>query len=263
MKIILTEILLFIGLIGICQEIPRDRYLRSSYNDEIWGNVWLQIDTLIGDTITYNSKSDRFLKKSKEGVILIDGHKMGGMGTPCGCEPRPHGYWIERYRNGELKEQGRYFCNRKIGTWTYYHENGQISKVENFVEPYLEMLTRHGNKWDTLKKYFLLEGPYLEYYPNGQLKVEGNYEIVEEYSKTDTIFTFDPDTYEEIIEIVEGEFWIPRSKKSKYWNTYSENGDILSHEFYKLRTWENENIRSIESRYWEVFGKIFTNEKKE
>jgi len=263
MKFILTKITLFICTIGICQEVPKERYLEKYFTDEVKGIVRILIDSENGDTITYISRSGRYLKKSIEGVILIDGHKMGGMGSACGCEPTPHGYWIERYRNDKLKEQGRYFCNRKIGTWIYYHENGKISKVENFAKPYIEMLTSFEYNWDTLlKRYYLLEGPYLEYYPNGQLKVEGTYEIIEEYSKTDTIFRFDLDKYEEKIELVEGDFWIPRSKRSNNWYTYSQNGEVLSHEFYDLKTFEDKNIRPIESRYWEIFEKIFANKKK-
>lgn len=263
MKIIITPILLFVSLAGISQEIPRDRYLIKTFSDEILGPVWMQIDTVIGDTMVYHLRSGRYVKKSREGVLLIDGHKWGGMTTTYGCEPMPHGYWIERYRNGELKEQGRYFCGQKTGTWIHYYENGQISKVENRVEPYLEMLTRPDNDWGPLKRYSLLEGPYLEYYPSGQLKIEGTYEIVEEYATTDTIFTANPETYEKIAQIIEGEFWIPRSKKSRVWNYYSENGAILSHEIYAIKTGAGEKIRSIESRYWEIFKAIFNTEKNE
>ena len=233
--------------------------------DTIHEYTFIQIDTINGDTAKYFKKSDRYVEVSKEGITLIDGHKLGGMGTVCGCEPIPHGYWIERYRNGSLKEQGRYFCNRKIGTWISYYQNGRIKKIENYKRPYLEMFTRYEMPWDTLKTKFLLEGPYLEYYSNGQLKIEGKFEIIEEFSTVDTIYTFDAETYEPIKKIVKGEFWIPKSRKSGYWNMYSEKGELISNEYYDLKIWEDDKIRDIESRYWEIIYKIvkLNEDKKE
>lgn len=216
----------------------------------------IRIDTINGDTAKYFKKSNRYVEINMEGVLIVEGHKIGGMGTLCGCEITPHGYWIERYENGSLKEQGRYSCNRKIGTWISYYENGRIRKIENYKPPYLEMFTRHGLPADTLKTRFLLEGPYLEYYSNGQLKVDGNFKIVEEFSTVDTIYTFDPETYEVIGNIVNGKFWIPKSKKTGHWNVYAENGELISHHFYELKTWKDDNIRDIETRYWDLIREI-------
>ena len=127
------------------------------------------------------------------------------------------------------------------------------------------MFTRHGMPWDTLKTNFLLEGPYLEYHSNGQLKIEGKFEIVEELSTVDTIYTFDSETYEPISNVVKGEFWIPRSRKSGYWNLYSENGELISNEYFELKTWKDDKIRRVESRYWDIINEItkFNEEKKE
>lgn len=45
--------------------------------------------------------------------------------------------------------------------------------------PYLAFLTEPGEPWDTLKNSsYLRSGPYAEYYPNGRVKVEGQYKIV-------------------------------------------------------------------------------------
>ena len=127
------------------------------------------------------------------------------------------------------------------------------------------MFTRYEMPWDTLKTKFLLEGPYLEYYSNGQLKIEGKFEIIEEFSTVDTIYTFDAETYEPIKKIVKGEFWIPKSRKSGYWNMYSEKGELISNEYYDLKIWEDDKIRDIESRYWEIIYKIvkLNEDKKE
>lgn len=266
MKKTIPIILILISQICNAQIAPIKKWHITKHNqDTIHDYFLIRIDTIIGDTAKYFKQSDRYVELSKDGIIIVDGHKYGGMGTVCGCELVPHGYWIERFRNGSLKEQGRYFCNKKIGTWTSYFENGRIKKVENYKRAYLEMFTRTGMPWDTPKKDFLLEGPYLEYHSNGQLKIEGKFEIVEEFSAVDTIYSFDSETYEPIPSVIEGEFWIPRSKKSGYWNTYSENGELISHDFYDLKTWKDDKIRNIESRYWDIIYEItkYNEEKKE
>jgi len=247
-----TAIIATLILIAQVCNAQIDRWHLSKTNqDSIYGYIRIMVDTIKGDTAKYHQKTGRYLEISKEDIVLIDGHKMGGMGTKCGCEPLPHGYWIEKYRNGHLKEQGRYLCSKKIGTWIFYHENGQIKKVENYKNPYIDIFTED-TIFGNLRTDFLLEGPYLEYYPNGQLKTEGKYEIIEEFSGIDTIYTFDMDTYEPISHVVRGQFWIPKSKKSGFWNHYSESGELISHQLHELKTWKDDKIRSIESRYWDI-----------
>lgn len=262
MRFAWIALLLWTSKVAVAQSPANKASLMERYY--IYGNrefVEKTIHPVTGDTLWQFMTTGRYLKKSKEGVVLIDGHKWGGMGTRCGCEPREDGYWIERYENGNLKLQGRYDCGHKIGTWTYYHENGQMAKVESLKQPYPEMLTNEVG-WDTLKRYYLPEGSYLEYYANGQLKVDGMYEIVEAFSATDTLFSFDTITYELKEEIIAGEFWIPRSRKTRVWTYYDENGHITAMESYERSPWRDEKIRPLESRYWEVIGNILKEEKK-
>ena len=267
MKIAISILLILISQICNSQVTPIRRWHITEHNqDSIHEYYLIQIDTINGDTAKYFKKSNRYVEKSKEGITLVEGQLLGGMGSVCGCESRPHGYWIERYRNGSLKEQGRYFCNRKIGNWTSYYDNGRIKKIENYKRPYLEIFTKPGMPWDTLKTNFLLEGPYLEYYSNGQLKIEGKFEIIEEFTTVDTIYTFDTEAYEPIGSIVKGEFWIPKSRKSGYWNVYSEKGELISNEYYKLEIWKDDKIRDIETRHWDIIQEIIKfnkNKKKE
>lgn len=263
MKITISILLILISQIGNAQSIPiKQWHVTKIHRDSIYENVHICIDTIIGDTAKHFIKLGKYVELSKEGRLLVDGYKLGGMGTVCGCEPIPHDYWIERYRNGNLKQQGRYFCNRKIGVWTSYYKNGKIKKIENHERTYMEIFTKQGMP-GKLKKGFLLEGPYLEYYPNGQMKVEGRFEIVEEFTTIDTIFTYDSETYEPIATVVEGEFWIPKSKKSGYWNSYSENGELTSHQYFKLTTWKDNNIRNIEARYWDIIQELINSNKEE
>jgi antitoxin component YwqK of YwqJK toxin-antitoxin module len=218
-----------------------------------FGYIITEIDTIIGDTAKYFTKSNRYIETNRKGITIVDGHQLGGMGTKCGCEPMSNGYWIERYDNGNLKAQGKYDCSRKSGTWIYYHGNGQVKKIENYKKPYIDIFTNEKIGLDTLKNNYLLEGPYLEYYQNGTLKTDGKYEIVEEYSETDTLYTVDVETYELIKEVTVGNFWIPKSKKHGIWNEYSKEGKLISHQFYKL---DKDKTRNIESRYWDLIKKL-------
>ena len=209
----------------------------------------IEIDETTGDT----SKlfRNRYVEVSSHGVLLVEGHVLGGLGTVCGCEPLPHGYWIERFRNGKLKAQGKYHCNQKEGTWTYYYENGNIKKIESYHQAYSVPLYQLAATFqESLKDYFLLDGPYLEYYPNGQLKVDGQYKIMEEYSNTDTLFTIDSETYERIPTIIQGDFWIPKSKKVGYWHYYNAQGASISYQ--KVDLTKQKNVRTIDSRYMQL-----------
>lgn len=55
------------------------------------------------------------------GVIESEGNRIGGV------EGERTGYWIEYYKNGETRAEGEMKDGFKIGTWTYYDENGLVS----------------------------------------------------------------------------------------------------------------------------------------
>lgn len=211
------------------------------------------LDTLTLDSLIVNADIWQTTIKTKENIEISKGSMVGGMGSECGCEPEPHGLWIKRYRNGNFKEIGEYFCNTKKGTWTYFHENGNLMKTETYALPYLEFITTHEQPWDTLKNTYLLQGLYAEYYPNGQLKVEGKYEIIEAYSETDTVITFDPDTYVEIKTPNKGSFWLPKSVKTGVWKWVDENGKLSKIERFDPLWYEDKRFRPIANRYFELF----------
>lgn len=227
---------------GRLKELKRERLL------------FVYLDTLTQDTLFVNNEIGQRIIKSKENVEISRGSVFGGMGSACGCEPRPHGLWIKRHRNGNYKEIGEYYCNRKKGTWIYYHENGNLKRYETYESPYLEWLTEQGQPWDTLKRNsYLLSGLYAEYYANGKLKEEGRYEIIEEFSETDTLTTFDPYIYEEVTTILKGAFWIPKSVKSGVWVWSDENGNLVRVEIFEHPWHKNSKYRPIASRYYELF----------
>lgn len=215
---------------------------------------WKFSDSL-GNTQYYTNLSRRYILQNKVGEIIIDGEKTGGMGTNCGCEPKPNGIWIERYDNGSTKEIGEYECGIKIGLWTYFFDNGKIKKIEELQKPYLELFTQNHFDWDTLSSREVFRvGIYREYHKNGQLKIEGTYELVEVFSTSSYKIQVDPDTYEELRIPIKGEFWLPKSVKNGFWNEYDENGKILNHKEYKI-SYDFVTIRPIENRYIEIINK--------
>jgi antitoxin component YwqK of YwqJK toxin-antitoxin module len=217
-------------------------------------SVYLNEWTL--DTLFENHENRQRIVKSKENVEISRGSISGGMfwNGQCGCDVKPYGLWINRYRNGNLKEIGEYYCNQKKGTWTYYYENGNLKKYETYDSPYLKTLTEVGQPWETLHDSpYLLSGPYAEFYANGKLKEEGRYEIIEEFSETDTVIIFDPETYEETKVAIEGPFWLPKSMKTGRWKWGDENGNLIRVEDIKPLWYDNPKYRSIASRYYELF----------
>ena len=67
-----------------------------------------------------------------------------------------NGWYQEFYTNGNLKEAGRKAKDDEIGNWKYWNEEGILIKECHFDE---------GS----------LKGPYLEYHPNGVVKLSGHY----------------------------------------------------------------------------------------
>lgn len=45
-----------------------------------------------------------------------------------------HGKYSSAYTNGQIKEQGNYFKNKKVGEWVYFSENGALEKKKNYPE---------------------------------------------------------------------------------------------------------------------------------
>lgn len=74
----------------------------------------------------------------------------------------PHGLYTSWYETGQLKEQGNYDWNKKIGPWIEWNEEGT-----RIVE---------ANYWDGK-----LHGMYIERYPDNTLKVLVNYKNGKKY----------------------------------------------------------------------------------
>ena len=234
--------------IAVCQEhIEWNRYKELSRDE----NHTVYLDTINGDTLHEYFRWEERSLISKEGIEIFKGSLFGGMGTECGCVPKPNGYWIKRYRSGGLMEVGEYRCNRKIGTWTFYYENGGFRKIESYQTPYSKFLLDASLPDDTLKNPYLLNGSYSEYYPNGSIKTVGQYEIIEELRNTDTTLLFDPATYEDVLLIKHGRFWAPISVKSGLWKEFGEDGVLITATYIDPIS-DYDKFRPLEFRYYEL-----------
>ena len=210
----------------------------------------MYLDPIQLDTFHANNYSDQYYMISLGGVELMRGSTYGGMGTRCGCVPRPHGQWLARYRNGALKETGVYDCNWKTGTWIYYYENGNIAKVETWVYPYFEFATE--SAWPNAfgARENLLKGDYIEYYDNGKPKIEGKYEIVEVHNQIDSIIRFNPHTYEDIKIPIDGKYWVRKSVKVGIWKEFQWDGSLIKMEEFNPFYKDDIRIRPIGNNYY-------------
>jgi|GEM_PF-7128266 len=212
-------------------EIKEDEFILDTINYPNGYQILQKIEKQTGDTITHDQFTGEFKKVSKEGILLIE----GSYSNQCG-DPRKHSHWIERYRDGQYKSIGSYYCSQQIGTWIYYSESGNISKIENYDHAY-ELA--NGNVHHSAGSPILLSGQYTEYHDNGTKKIEGQYTILEKYFPTDTIHKINYDTYEEYTEVIEGNSWRPESVKSGRWITYDNAGKMIN---IDIKTPPAENI---------------------
>lgn len=256
MSKIFTTFLLIFGAINnvFCQERTDLRGFKV-LKEDIFAGHFVYLDTLTLDTLHWNIENDERILVSKEGVELVHGYLFGGMGTICGCEVQPHGLWVRKYRNGHLQEVGEYECNKRVGTWTYFYDNGNISLVETYKMPYSDI--NNVFRLDTLKSRLPLRtGLYTEYYSNGKRKTEGRYEIIEAFSTSDTLETINPTNYVLEKTPVSGSFWHPKSIKIGIWNTFDEKGDVIKTEDYRFMSSKDEKQRLIINRYLELIEQL-------
>lgn len=246
-----TNILSLFCFILVCvlrsygQENVHMRYIINSKQISN-GDFCVYVDTLTLDTLfeDYSIEPWLILLKTKDNIELLRGALYGGMGTKCGCTPLPNGLWVKRYRNGHLKEMGEYDCNKKKGTWLYYHENGNLKIRETYKLPYLTPLVRY----DFGNTKYLLNGLYSEYYENGVLKLEGKYVIAEEFSSIDTLLTVQSETHELLRTPIIGSFWNPKSIKIGIWKEMDEKQKRVKKENFQPFKDSNKKYRPIENR---------------
>ncbi|MBK7243873.1 MAG: hypothetical protein IPH98_08435 [Saprospiraceae bacterium] len=79
---------------------------------------------------------------------------------------------IEYHPNGKKRGKGNLEEGRKIGTWTYYYENGQKESEGKYGIYTYER--EHGDLY-----FYHKQGMWKYYYPNGTLKAYGTYDNIQ------------------------------------------------------------------------------------
>lgn len=81
----------------------------------------------------------------------------------AGRPGRERGVWSYWYRNGQLRERGRYVAFHRAGVWTQWYLNGQIAnRGERVRDPEQRASVRHGE--------------WTEWHENGDLASRGVYD---------------------------------------------------------------------------------------
>jgi hypothetical protein len=78
----------------------------------------------------------------------------------------PNGQYRSWYENGQLKENGFYRWNRKIGTWIKWDEKGNRQEEISYIDGGYD--SKRGD-------YSTINGQYIEWYPNNTVKTIGHY----------------------------------------------------------------------------------------
>jgi antitoxin component YwqK of YwqJK toxin-antitoxin module len=124
--------------------------------------------------------------------------------------------WTSYYTNGQIKTEGFYESNQAVGTWRHYYSNGQLAKTYAFVKVETDSVTANCRK-----------GPYEEYYPNGRVKITGNYTVTFDsigiyqsiYDSTGNVIHYETCRY-------------PVSRHSGTWLYYKPTGELQRKETY-------------------------------
>lgn len=217
----------------------------TNYIDSLLGNicVWENIEEGTKEIMFHGG----YILKDNLDNIIADGNKSGD----CGCQPIANGFWVFYYQNGKIKEQGSFDCGEKVNTWITFYKNGSIKQVKTFKKPYSASFVRQfGDTLNLRRIKPMKHGQFLEYYENGQLMMSGQYDIIHLKSTSDSIVILDNETYDKTYEIIEGEFWLPKSIKIGTWKYYDIGGNIEKIENFKR---EEYDWRELDYKYWELF----------
>lgn len=124
--------------------------------------------------------------------------------------------WTSYYTNGQIKTEGFYESNQAVGTWRHFYSNGQLAKTYTIEKVDMDSVTAHCKK-----------GPYEEYYPNGQMKMSGNFTIT-----SDSIGNFRPvyDSMGNVTHYITCR--MPTSRPSGIWLYYKVTGELERKEIY-------------------------------
>jgi len=194
------------------------------------------LDTLSNDSILISR--DRYIRQDQHGLIIEDLNYAKLNSVSCDDEgPKLTGYWTKYYKSGEINEIGKIVCNKKIGEWLYFYKSGQIKKFEKYEK--VDIIDSNPNVG-------YLNGSYLEYHPNGKIKVSGSYRIIEEKVEYEIV---NIETYKIQKKCCN---WILKSIKTGQWTEYNDRGEIIKIEEFNLSVQESQNLRELADRYLEI-----------
>lgn len=157
------------------------------------------------------------------------------------AQDQPNGPYQEFYDSGELKKEGHYKNNKRVGNWKRYYKNGQISKDYSYTDGKynLEAISYYKNGIVSLKtikednvyiryKYYesgklkykrqYKSGYYIGFYESGGKKIEATYldfDLVGEWKK-----------YYETGEL-EWSVNYKNGYRNGPYKKYSKNGDLI------------------------------------
>ena len=121
-----------------------------------------------GPTIKSTSDGLEYLEKPKYRFAseTIRPGIINYKGTPFS------GTFIDYYKNGQLKSEGKYNEGKAEGLWKFYHNNSQLKSEKGTGKVYFDDLNlSYEGEFNNGKKVGLWKGDH----ENGQLKSEGNY----------------------------------------------------------------------------------------
>ncbi|MBK7243842.1 MAG: hypothetical protein IPH98_08280 [Saprospiraceae bacterium] len=193
-------------------------YINS--DSSLLSNLWIGCNGR--DSIFYFLKSRYFYIKSDNGIIVAQGYMDG---TCFECAMSLNGESLERFRNGKIKNTGKYICNTKNGKWFYFNDEGSLLKIVNY-EDVRNNLARDLFYDETPLEYdsILFLGDFQEFYENGILKEQGNYSIYEKRVDSIKVKSIDYQSYKIFEHFKKGRFWIPFNVKEGKWFYYDKQG---------------------------------------
>lgn len=157
------------------------------------------------------------------------------------AQDNPDGTYQEFYDSGELKKEGHYKNNKRVGEWKQYYKNGQVSKAysyndgkyndasisyyENGIishkteledDVYVSFRYYESGNLDSKRQY--KSGYFKSYYENGAKEIEANYfefELVGEWKKY-----YENGKLEWLVTYKDG-------YRNGVYKNYNENGDLI------------------------------------
>ncbi|MPM06157.1 hypothetical protein SDC9_52453 [bioreactor metagenome] len=133
----------------------------------------------------YKNKPDGIRREYDSTGNIVKGYVFGG-GIMLGegiIDPagKKQGPWKEYYETGELMASGTYKNNERVGSWTFYHNNGKVEQKGSFTTKGIpdDEWNYYYESGNLLKKEFYEdgepEGEYVEYSDSGEVLVKGMY----------------------------------------------------------------------------------------